>query len=250
MKHKWLLWAAAVAVVLALAVMLVWWPWFNLGKWDERGQFGSMFGAVAALFSALAFAGAILTFWRIRAQTDILGKQRFEMAYLQLMDSIWDTSDVVFLDCDGKRLEGYEVIERVATKTARLMAAQEVLDSSDGSAQPASRNSFDECGDLLKQAGLDVDATSNGLRPLLHALKVCLDFLHTSSLTHAEKRRYSDWVRGYFVQPELLVIGLLSMRDEKLKRLVERYGILRYVGESGLTDRFLRRRFDPSAFSE
>ena len=44
--------------------------------WDKRGQFGDMFGAVNSLFSALAFAGVIIT---ILLQREELALQRHEL---------------------------------------------------------------------------------------------------------------------------------------------------------------------------
>lgn len=32
-----------------------------IGDWEQRGQFGDLFGVVNALFSGLAFAGLIIT---------------------------------------------------------------------------------------------------------------------------------------------------------------------------------------------
>jgi hypothetical protein len=67
--------------LLFLAVIAIWaasWllvPYFLPG-WNERSAFGEMFGAVNALFSALAFAGLVLT---VYLQTQELGLQRQEI---------------------------------------------------------------------------------------------------------------------------------------------------------------------------
>ena len=45
-------------------------------KWEKRGQFGDMFGAVNALFSGLAFTGVIIA---ILIQRDELSLQRKEL---------------------------------------------------------------------------------------------------------------------------------------------------------------------------
>jgi hypothetical protein len=65
--------------------------------WEQRAQFGSMFGAVEALFSGLAFAGIILTILlqkkelelqrkQLSEQNENIKKQQFEGIFFQLLD--------------------------------------------------------------------------------------------------------------------------------------------------------------------
>jgi len=50
-----------IGVVIVAVLGLFWFVIVkNVDSWDERGQFGDMFGAVNALFSGLAFAGVII----------------------------------------------------------------------------------------------------------------------------------------------------------------------------------------------
>jgi len=50
---------------------------FAIPGWQERGQFGDLFGAVNALFSGLAFAGL---YWALQMQSEQLELQRTELA--------------------------------------------------------------------------------------------------------------------------------------------------------------------------
>jgi hypothetical protein len=74
-------------VLIFLGVVVLWitcWallvnhPYFYGGlRWEQRGQFGDMFGVLNALFSGLAFAGIIVT---ILLQSEELSLQRVELA--------------------------------------------------------------------------------------------------------------------------------------------------------------------------
>lgn len=65
-------------VVLIFILWLLTWIVLYIGftKWEERGQFGDMFGAVNSLFSGMAFAGIIIAI--------ILQKQELELQRKEL----------------------------------------------------------------------------------------------------------------------------------------------------------------------
>ena len=68
-------------IYLMIVVLAVWLIYASLlyllsDKWDHRGAFGDMFGAINALFSGLAFAGIIFT---ILLQKEELRLQRNEL---------------------------------------------------------------------------------------------------------------------------------------------------------------------------
>ncbi|MFN8005450.1 MAG: hypothetical protein U0V70_00175 [Terriglobia bacterium] len=69
----WLWCVGAVLLWLANWLLLFW----CFGKWEERGQFGDMFGSINALFTALAFAGLI---YSARLQQRQLALQQDEIA--------------------------------------------------------------------------------------------------------------------------------------------------------------------------
>jgi hypothetical protein len=71
----------APLVIVVLSVFAMWAGsglliWTFIGKFDHRGQFGDMFGAVNALFSGLAFSGIIFTI--------ILQRRELELQRLEL----------------------------------------------------------------------------------------------------------------------------------------------------------------------
>ena len=71
--------AIAAVVVMAIYGLVL---SLNFSGWDERGQFGDMFGAVNALFSGLALAGVIFA---VLLQSEELKLQREDIK-LQRLD--------------------------------------------------------------------------------------------------------------------------------------------------------------------
>ena len=66
-----------VLVVVALWLLFPLLAAVLIPAWQERGQFGDLFGSVNALFSGLAFAGLV---WALRLQQQQLEMQRTELS--------------------------------------------------------------------------------------------------------------------------------------------------------------------------
>jgi hypothetical protein len=79
---------ALAPILVCVLVLALWLSTVAVGQfffqsWEERGQFGDLFGSVNALFSGLAFAGllyAILQRQELALQRTELKLQREEMA--------------------------------------------------------------------------------------------------------------------------------------------------------------------------
>lgn len=86
MKKVWF------AVGIAVAVMLALWAigWVAITRyiplWEQRGQFGDMFGAVNALFSSLALVGVIAAILIQREELE-LQRMELEMTRIELAKS-------------------------------------------------------------------------------------------------------------------------------------------------------------------
>lgn len=74
LRNKTWLWISLTVTVFYVASGL--WVYSGFTDWSERGQFGDMFGAVNALFSALAFSGVV---YAILLQRQELTLQRREL---------------------------------------------------------------------------------------------------------------------------------------------------------------------------
>ena len=75
-KTNWKQGYILASVVFAIWILSAIAVYFVSSKWEVRGQFGDMFGAINALFSGLAFAGLIYT---IILQREELALQRKEL---------------------------------------------------------------------------------------------------------------------------------------------------------------------------
>jgi hypothetical protein len=107
---------AAVVVVWAVVGLLV--PYVALPNWPERGLFGDTFGAVNALFSALAFAGVLFA---IRLQSSELTLQRLELQ---------ETREELARTAKAQEISAANLAKQAAAleATARLSALSAVID--------------------------------------------------------------------------------------------------------------------------
>jgi hypothetical protein len=87
--------------------------------WEQRGQFGDMFGAVNALFSALAFAILIHTMW---LQREELALQREELE--QTREELRRSANAQ--EASQKALEDQIELLTVSTRMSAWLKAQEV----------------------------------------------------------------------------------------------------------------------------
>lgn len=81
LRRRWCALRRRAWIWLGLCVLLLYFlfgavVYRTLPHWQERGQFGDMFGAANALFSALAFAGVVYAIW---LQREELRLQRREL---------------------------------------------------------------------------------------------------------------------------------------------------------------------------
>jgi uncharacterized membrane protein len=106
----------AVVVVWALVGFLV--PRIAFTGWPERGLFGDTFGAVNALFSALAFAGVL---YAIRLQSAELSLQRQELR---------ETREELARTAKAQEVSAANLAKQAAAleATARLSALNAVID--------------------------------------------------------------------------------------------------------------------------
>ena len=79
------IWIYAFLIALVLWALLGAGVYYFRDDWPERGQFGDMFGAANALFSALAFSGLVIAILfqtqELQAQREQLALQRAEMEF-------------------------------------------------------------------------------------------------------------------------------------------------------------------------
>jgi hypothetical protein len=230
----------AVALWVASAVVVVY--VLPLCGWEQRAQFGDMFGAVSALFSGLAFAGIILTILlqrdelrlqreelvltrnelkgqkeQLQLQNETLKKQQFEATFFQMLRVFREQAD----NCDeaARRASfagGFEgMANRIGTRCAerRRTAPSESVTEAISSAYDSVYGNMENC-----------------LGPYFRILFSIIELVDQSAIE--DKKRYSNIVRALLSQSELVVLcfdGLSRYGREKLKPLIEKYALLKHL---------------------
>ena len=112
MKPRYIIGLFLLVVLLWIVSALV--IWCRLDSWEHRGQFGDIFGAINALFSALAFAGVVYTIYLQQTQMERTSRETqkamhasaFMVAYDILQtDELRASRGVVLLQLADKPLE-------------------------------------------------------------------------------------------------------------------------------------------------
>jgi hypothetical protein len=227
--------APAVWGLLFVLILVLWWlggwalpQYLAIGTTEKHGQFGDRFGAVNALFSALAFGGVLLALylqWRdLQEQRDRLDRQNFETKFFQLLAIHNDI--VTAIDLRGRG-------DAAVVATGR----------------DCFRNFYDR---KLKQAYCDVLArvvphdvinvaytdffrrNRGDIGHYFQHLYHVLMFVDESSAT--EKKFYTDLLRAQLSTYEvaLLFYHALSDSGHDLKPLVERYALLEHLSPDDL----------------
>jgi hypothetical protein len=231
-------------------------------KYDERGTFGDMFGAVSALFSGLAFAGVIITMLQqsetlklqrqdlnkqieaihlqkqeisqtnkeLKAQNKTIMLQRFETTFFNMLKSQMEIRDSVkFFEHTGK--DAIVSLFQNYTSAIRRIGYNEVRN-----------HGYDE--QFLKQY-LD-----HYIRHLIQTLKM----IDTAEFLSAkEKYYYSDILSSHMSIFELGVFLHYCLLDEgktSIKELVESLALFKCFKNSDYIPQEELAHFSDGAFTQ
>lgn len=248
---------------------------FFLSSMESRGQFGDMFGAVNALFSGLAFAGLIITLIlqrkelalqrdelqmtreelknqrkQFEQENETIRYQRFENLFynmLNLQQRIVDGLKVEYEE-DERTLvplesggQGYQS-RRVSHQVTGRDVFQHTFVSTEFSFTP-------QYGPIERIYGFSSVLMRSGLGyydklnlPTIfdhyfrHLYKI-LQFVDSQGFPFEEAYRYISYLRGTLSRYELVWIyyNALSLRNVKLKLLIEKYTLLKSLRREILT---------------
>ncbi len=176
----------AVVIWIAAAVTV----YYCLPTWEIRAQFGEMFGAVSALFSALAFAGIIYAV--------ILQRQDLSMQREQMEDSRkQQAAQNRLISAQLATMQESFSFER----EKEALSSEPILRSRGGSSSPAEKScEFVNAGAAVK--GFTVEAPST----------VGLEFYPKDMLEHNEKGRISIKSRSNAIIPDVLLTVCYTTR--------------------------------------
>ena len=221
-----------ITSIFIVTTVLIWglsWYWISnkYGDWAERAAFGSMFGAVGALFSGLAFAILIVAILLQSQQLDLqrqdlketqegLKRERFEDTFFQLLKLHYDI--VNSIDISIKKdaiLRGRDCFVQMYNEFMRNYRensfAYELMKNWTGLDKAYS--------DFYETRQVDL---GHYFRNLYHTV----GFVDNSDIS--DKRFYTNLIGAQLSSHEqlLLFYNCLSSYGKKFKTLVEKYGLL------------------------
>ncbi|MDC9826296.1 putative phage abortive infection protein [Devosia sp. ZB163] len=233
-------WFVAFVVLVWLITLVVAWIWG--GEWG--GTFGDTFGATNALFSGLAFVGLIYAILLQRqelelqrkeledtreelkgsriaqeTQNSFVSRQIFEATFFQLLRNLNDIIQSIDLRSSGTEIAaGRDAIRSYYKRLDRLMVryrdSGSGLVTRDGAAKAYEAFYAESSHDL-----------GHYFRMLYNVIK----FVDQSDVT--DKRFYAQIVRAQLsdIEANLQLYNCISPRAAKMRVLVERYHLLKYV---------------------
>jgi hypothetical protein len=225
-----------------------------LWGWEQRAQFGNMFGAIASLFSGLAFAVLIVTMilqkeelksqrQQLNEQNRTLRQQQFEATFFKLLD--WYDNKrrslrIVFRQPNGGIMSGVECLVCVVGKI---------------------NNGIPEEQDAVSLPRYIEQIESNYEHVLREHNEVIVPYMRTlyNTVRYFDKSEIDDkgfcanLVRAFLTGEEMDMILLYCALDTQqgtveLKGLIETYGILWGFTPTSRLANELMRRLKPTAF--
>jgi len=255
-------------IFLPIFIVVVMWviSWvlivIYIKEWNQRGNFGDMFGAVNALFAGLAFAGIIIT---VYLQTKELALQRKELEYtrdeikkqrMQLEKQNETLSVQKFENTFFNLLRLHHEIVNVLDLRRRMEVIAEGRD--------CFKTIYEEFYRIAIERGGSIDSViysyeevfnkhqadlGHYFRNLYHIFK----YVHFSGVPFPEKHRYANFARAQLSSYELLLLfyNCLSKNgQEKFKPLVEEYQILKNMPIEKLVHINHKENYEPTAFKK
>lgn len=235
-----------ISIIVFLLIFLIWnyadsLMIYKFGEFDNNKSFGDIFNALSSLFTALAFAGLIVTIiiqrLDINAQRKINNIQNFENSFFRLLEQHHRIIDSFVIEPkpnkDGDEIESFpEKRKKIIQLEAfdflskdfkhRYEKIKEIRFPADKSIQNVFiyaflHHTFGKYGYML----------GHYYRNLYHIVKYIDE--DKSLETFDLKYKYAKILRAQLSAPEILLIALngLTYYGEKFKPLIEKYRLLK-----------------------
>lgn len=261
MSKEWKPFICAGCVICAVWLVSFVLIYLCIDDWDERGQFGDLFGAVNALFSGLAFAGLVITIIQqrhdlhlqrqainqskkdINQQNETMKIERFENTFFKMLEvqqSI--VNDLYATDSHT---------EWVKQDAPDGISAKEILTKDEYSGRNLFYYVFVLCNHKLVNQIFPNDTSASGLSEVNKFRgKACFDdYMTTTMFDHYFRHLYTilkfieenDWlgetkqyqyatfVRATLSRYELVMLYYNGFFHPKMKKMMERYCLLNNI---------------------
>jgi len=229
-----------VVATIALVGVWLWWAiagveWFAKLRQgsdgtltiEQLGQTGDLFGGISALFAALAFMGVAIgayyqnKTWRIAERQHV--QQSFEPLFFQLLTLHRQIDSELILRRPHDSGESEQIDLGVAAEMVRDDVSyfwSELVKDPSGNKEFA-HAAYDKL----------YSRNESTLGPYFRSLYHLFALVDRSRLPEADKHQYAHIARALLSADVLflLLINCLTERGLGLKRLVERYGLLKHI---------------------
>ncbi|RCS43971.1 hypothetical protein DTL42_18475 [Bremerella cremea] len=262
-KYGWQISLVVIAAFVILAglqfTMIATVQWlFERDDITAFGISGDFFGAINALFSALAFAAIIITLWmqkyelsqqreelemtrgvmvqqqqEMREQNELLGKQRFETTFFRMLELHGQVVET--LRTTDNANFGRSVVDDMVESILRFVYANE---GDPGLTVESSISAYEQW----------YQRNESAIGHYFRTLYNILSFVSDQQIK--DEKTYTRLVRAQLSSSELqlLMFNALGRRGrDKFKPLIEKYTILKHLPQDDILD-LLRPEFKPTAF--
>lgn len=269
-EQKWYespLFLFALLGAVGLSTLGYWWLIHSWNTdYEKTGQFGDTFGALNAVFTGLAFAGLIFSIMQqrrdLRMQREELALQRQELR-LQREEQV-NTRGV--FERQNFETTFFNMLNLLNSVTETLKFTHPRTGES-----IESRQSFGVIWhDILNNIGAAhknevtfqkavraYDSTvyrqyESSLAHYWRLLYNILKFIKSAPFPHPEKERYAHLVRANLGRDEVLLLSInaATPRGQKMKHLIEEFGLLKHIPDSGFESFVPQQFYRTAAFRD
>lgn len=274
-------------IIAGCIIFIVWVASFALiyvfiDKWEIRGQFGDLFGAVNALFSGLAFAGLVITIMQQRhdlllqrnaieqtnkemqqqtkefdTQNGTLQRQQFDNTYFELLHMLQTIVDDLTLNVEYSQYVDDDQHKKSFTCKGRNVF-QELFTERFYKVVAGSSNQLKSLKDEISQKGADATFARDELKFLYHYFRFVyriIKYVDESTFlkNYNEKYSYVSFLRSTLSNYEIAVLFyncLTKNGREKFKPLIERYALFNNIDINLLCNNEDQEQYEEFAYKK
>lgn len=264
-----------IALGALVSVVILWGvSWYLIPQyfccWEQRGQFGDMFGAINSLFSGLAFAGVIFTIWlqsrelglqreditqtrlTFQEQARTIEIQRFENTYFNMLTLLSSIQNGLYIKKTPTASSGHAAIEKHGRDV--FVYFSESLQNELISPLPAASLETKIQNFIFnppEEANIQLGYYFKTVYSILKFIET------TQTLDLDEKKKYASMLRAQLSNDELFLLLCNSAYYKEFilfKLLLEKYTMLKHfylrISIALTIDAPLRQEYQPRAFDK
>lgn len=286
MSKEWKYFIIAGGIILIVWVASFAIIYVFIDEWENRGQFGDLFGAVNALFSGLAFAGLVITIMQQRhdlqlqrnaieqtnkemqqqtqefdTQNETLRRQQFDNTYFELLHMLQTIVGDLTLNVEYSQYIDDDQHKKSFTCKGRNVF-QELFTRRHYKVVAGTSRLLESLKEEINKNGVDKTFARDEFKFLYHYFRFVyriIKYVDESTFLkyYNEKYSYISFLRSTLSNYEIAVLFyncLTGNESENFKPLIERYALFNNIdtnllcnsNDIKLYDEFAFKRHEPS----